>query len=171
MIEAKFHRHVNKGTGEMLDLLLYNNEWWQLGSPDEAHIVEAWVYAEPSRTMTLQEVFKENGDDFELVGYEIIDGENLGAAAHAAAEEQLEEAYGIGYPCRINDGDRKHYGDMYGNDECITDDGLLYQYVLLNDCGVVYKCYYAIPEGECDLGNLDYENPIKIEEDSWRWGV
>ena len=78
MIEAKFKRHFNEGTKELLDLLVYNGEWWQVGNPDDNGICETWVYGEPSKTMMLKEVWKGVGrpidgeyDSYDLVGYEI----------------------------------------------------------------------------------------------------
>ena len=83
---------------------------------------------------------------------------------------QLEEVYGKGseYTIITHDGMEPEEGLMYGNDECIDDNGKLYQYFQPHDSWVVYKCYYTIPEGETDWSNIDYASPEKIEiSDSW----
>ena len=78
MIEAKFTRQINEGTKELLDLLVYDGEWWQVGNPDDSGICEAWVYGQPEKTMILKEVWKGVGepidgeyDSYDLAGYEI----------------------------------------------------------------------------------------------------
>lgn len=78
VIKPEFKRYLNEGTKELLDLLVYDGEWWQLGKPDESRICEAWVYGNNKRTMLLKEIWEGVGepidgeyDQLELVGYEI----------------------------------------------------------------------------------------------------
>ena len=83
---------------------------------------------------------------------------------------QLEDVYGKGseYDIITHDGMEPEVGLMYGNDECIDDNGKLYQYFQPYDSWMVYKCYYTIPEGETDWSNIDYSSPDDIEiSDSW----
>ena len=84
--------------------------------------------------------------------------------------EQLEDAYGKGteYKVITHDGMEPEAGLMYGNDECIEQDGKLYTYFQPHDSWMVYKCYYTIPDGETDWSNIDYASPEEIEiSDSW----
>lgn len=54
-------------------------------------------------------------------------------------------------------------GLMYGNDECIADNGKLYTFFEPYGSGIVYKLYYTIPEFETDWSNIDYSSPEEIE--------
>ena len=84
--------------------------------------------------------------------------------------EQLEDVYGKGseYTIITHDGMEPEAGLMYGNDECIEQDGKLYTYFQPHDSWMVYKCYYTIPDGETDWSNIDYASPEEIEiSDSW----
>lgn len=86
---------------------------------------------------------------------------------------KLEDVYGKGteYTIITHDGMGPEAGLMYGNDECIDYGehlGKLYTYFKPYYSGVVYKCYYTIPEGETDWSNIDYSSPDDIEiSDSW----
>lgn len=83
---------------------------------------------------------------------------------------QLQEAFGEGteYSIITHDGMAPEAGLMYGNDECIDDNGKLCQYFQPHDSWMVYKCCYTIPEGETDWSNIDYSNPDDIEiSDEW----
>lgn len=80
MIEAKFKRVINGGTKELLNLLIHDNEWWQVSDPDENGICEAWVYGSPKQTMTLKEVHMPVGEPIDgeyeqhqLIGYQQTD--------------------------------------------------------------------------------------------------
>ena len=80
-------------------------------------------------------------------------------------EKQLQEKYGKGteYAIVTHDGMNPESGLMYGNDECIDNNGKLYQYFQPYNSEMVYKCYYTIPEGEADWSNIDYTSPEDIE--------
>lgn len=87
---------------------------------------------------------------------------------------QLEGVYGKGTECAIitHDGMGPEEGLMYGNDECIENFnkhyGKLYTFFQPYGSGIVYKCYYSIPEGETDWSNIDFSDPEDIEiSDSW----
>ena len=83
---------------------------------------------------------------------------------------QLEDVYGKGTECAIitHDGMGPEAGLMYGNDECIDGHGKLYTFFKPYGSGMVYKCYYTIPEGETDWSNIDYSSPEDVEiSDSW----
>ena len=73
----------------------------------------------------------------------------------------LEERYGTGGEVTINYNNEKVTGIMYGNDECFEMDDF-YQYILTEDA--LYKAFYEIPEGNEDLGDLDYESPIDLKD-------
>lgn len=86
---------------------------------------------------------------------------------------KLEDVYGKGteYTIITHDGMGPEAGLMYGNDECIDYGGhcgKLYTFFQPYGSGIVYKCYYTIPEGEMDWSNIDYASPEEIEiSDSW----
>jgi len=71
----------------------------------------------------------------------------------------LEKQYGKTEKTEIVYEGKTYTGYMYGNDECY-DCGRFYQYFLTNN--TLYKAFYEIPDGETDLGNLDYDNPIDL---------
>lgn len=87
---------------------------------------------------------------------------------------RLEDAYGKGseYDIITHDG-KPEAGLMYGNDECVENFngdhyGKLYTYFQPYGSGIVYKCYYTIPDGETDWSNIDYSSPDDIViSDSW----
>ena len=86
--------------------------------------------------------------------------------------EQLEDAYGKGteYKVITHDGMEPEAGLMYGNDECIENfGGKLYTFFQPYGSGIVYKCYYSIPDGETDWSNIDYSSPEDIEISDY-WG-
>ena len=88
---------------------------------------------------------------------------------------QLGDVYGKGseYTIITHDGRGPEAGLMYGNDECIENFnggnyGKLYTFFQPYGSGIVYKCYYSIPEGETDWSNIDFSDPDDIEiSDSW----
>ena len=73
----------------------------------------------------------------------------------------LEKTYGEGSETTITYEGKTYTGCMYGNDECYDCDRF-YQYFLTNN--TLYRAFYEIPDGETDLGNLDYEKPTDMEE-------
>ena len=82
--------------------------------------------------------------------------------------QDLDVIYGKGSEYTItHDGMEPESGLMYGNDECIEDfgekRGKLYTFFKVHGSGIVYKCYYSIPEGEMDWSNIDYSSPEDIE--------
>lgn len=73
----------------------------------------------------------------------------------------LEQLYGKTVETEIEYEGKNLNGYMYGNDECY-DWKDFYQYFLTENA--LYKAYYEIPEGETDLGNLDYYHPYYLAE-------
>lgn len=80
---------------------------------------------------------------------------------------KLDVIYGKGTDTIITHGMGTEEGLMYGNDECIESSGgncgKLYTFFQPYGSGIVYKCYYSIPEGETDWSNIDYSSPEEIE--------
>lgn len=73
----------------------------------------------------------------------------------------LEKTYGETEAITIMYEGKAYTGYMYGNDECY-DGNDFYQYFLTDS--TLYKAFYDIPDGETDLGNLDYDNPVDLQD-------
>ena len=73
----------------------------------------------------------------------------------------LEKTYGEAEATTIMYEGKAYTGYMYGNDECFSGNDF-YQYFLTDD--TLYKAFYSIPDGETDLGNLDYDNPVALQD-------
>jgi hypothetical protein len=88
-------------------------------------------------------------------------GGQIGGNTMKDLKKWLERNYGATKETEIEYDGRTYKGYMYGNDECFECNDF-YQYFLTN--GTLYKAFFEIPDGETDLGNLDYDNPIDLQD-------
>lgn len=73
----------------------------------------------------------------------------------------FDAKYGESDLATIECNGKTYIGYMYG-DDTLWDTNEFYQYFLTEDA--LYRAYFDVPEGETDMGNLDYDHACNLKD-------